>query len=263
MTINDIEIKPWVKARILDFLNRAKTIKDITNGSAILDNPETGHGYTIGATVAERILDKRNKMQFGRFKSIGDLAGIKGLGLDKVNDLIFSFGVPAPEAFRKELFDGILLENWELTDHTTQFEDATNFRQIVDNGSNFKDWVSQKMTQIRQEKHQQPQKAHLEGLLLRKSHLEIFDSAHYGAIALAFWFYQFDADNWFTFERMRQACEKYLSYYPTYDLRQETRLFKGFQKEGLHATSNTQGTLPVIVNYAEQAITIWEAVLND
>lgn len=263
MTIADIKIKPWIEARILDFLNRAQSVKDITQGHAIVDNPETGHGYTIGVTVAQRILDKRNSLRSRRFKSIHDLEGIKGLGIDKINDLVFSFGVPATESFRDSLYDGILMENWTVTDFTTHFEHKPSFLEIVNNASNFRDWIGWRYQEIRTEKGIPAPQAQLEGRLLRQSFLEVYDIEHYGAIALAFWFYHFDADNWFTFERMRQVCEAYLTYYPGFDFRQELRLFKGFKQQGLQATSNTQGMLPVVINYAEQAITIWEAVLND
>jgi len=263
MTISDIEIKPWIEARILAFLNQAQSVKDITKGHEIMDNPETGHGYTIGVTVAQRILDQRNTQRYSRFKSVHDLDGIKGLGVDKINDLVFSFGTPAAEAFVHSLYEGILPENWKITPHSTRIEHLSSFRKIANNMANFKNWVGQKYGKILEEKGTTPSQAKLESLLLRKSFLEVFDIEHYGAIALTFWFYQVDADNWFTFESMRQACEAYLNYYPGFDFRQELRLFKGFKEEGLGATSTTQGTLPVVVNYAEQTFTIWELTLND
>ena len=263
MTISDIKIKPWIEARILAFLNQAKTVRDITNGHEIMDNPETGHGYTIGATVAQRILDQRNAQRYRQFNSVHDLDGIKGLGVDKINDLIFSFGTPADQAFRHNLYEGILPESWKLTAHTTHFEHLPSFQQIANNTANFKDWAGQKYREILEKKGASQSQTRLEGLLLRKSYLEVYEIEQYGAIALAFWFYQVDADNWFSFKTMRKACEAYLSYYPGFEFRQELRMFKGFKGEGLQATSTTQGVLPVVVNYAEQAFTIWEGVLND
>lgn len=263
MTISDIEIKPWVEARILAFLNQAASVKDITQGHEIMDNPETGHGYTIGATVAQRILDRRNAQRNRKLRRIRDLDGIKGLGIDKINDLIFSFGTPAAEAFIKNLRDGVLPDHWELTAHTTRIEHLPSFQEVADNTANFKDWAGQKYREILEKQKAPADQAKLESLLLRKSFLEIYDIEHYGALALALWFYQFDADNWFTFEKMREACEAYLNYYPGFEFRQELRLFKGFKEEGLQATSTTQGVLPVVVNYAEQAVTIWEGKLYD
>ena len=81
-SFKDLQIKEWVAGRILDFLNRAKTVEDITESKMLKDDPNSGreHGSTIGTTVAERILNKRNNMRFPRFRTLSELEDIQGFG---------------------------------------------------------------------------------------------------------------------------------------------------------------------------------------
>ena len=58
------------------------------------DSPASGPGdqvrdYDIGPLVAQRILNRRASL--GSFSALTQLAGIKGFGTDKFNDLLFSF----------------------------------------------------------------------------------------------------------------------------------------------------------------------------
>jgi hypothetical protein len=263
-SFKNIEVADWVASRIMNFLNHARSVEDITNHPDLKDNPNTGtDGVTIGPTVAERIIQTKLALPYRRYRFLSELEGIQGFGEDKFNDLVYSFGQSASEYFKKAMYNGVILDNWELTDHTVFFDNEAAFLRVVNNTSNFKEWVGhqvQVMEQARTDHYAYPK---AKGLLVQKSFMEVFEIAHYGAIAFGFYFYQFDADNWFSFESVRQECEKYLSYNTSNRYRLELRMFKGFNAEGLRATSTTQGMLPVVVNYGEQSISIWNAQLND
>lgn len=83
---------------ILQFLNGVTSAAALAGleqqDGPLEDSPTSGYGdqqrdYDIGIDVAQRILHKRN--QLGGFSALAQLAGIKGLGVDKFNDLLFSF----------------------------------------------------------------------------------------------------------------------------------------------------------------------------
>ncbi len=87
-TLNEVLVN-----RALQFINNAKTAKDIAGTEPetgpVADNPETGYGdqiddYDIGITVAKRIIEA------GNFSSLRELTAIKGFGIDKLNDLLYS-----------------------------------------------------------------------------------------------------------------------------------------------------------------------------
>lgn len=260
----NIEVKDWVAARILYFFNVARDVSDIVDHPDLKDNPENGtNGVTIGPTVAKRILERKQQLQFRRFRNISKLEGIQGFGEDKFNDLIYSFGSTAAEAFRQGMFNGVILDNWRLDNQTIAYKDEASFLKVANNESMFRELIAAKLQETEIAAGKSYQEARYKALLVQKSYLEVFDIAHYGAIAFGFYFYQFDADNWFSFDRVRLECEKYLSYHPSHKYRLELRLFKGFQEAGLRSTSTTQGMIPVVVNYGEQSIDIWEAELFD
>lgn len=259
-----IEVPSWVEARILTFLNRANSVSDITDDPELVDNPDNGvDGSTIGATVAQRLLDRRGRLPWRRYTRVAELEGIAGFGEDKFRDLVYSFGKPAADAFRQMMFGGVIHNNWQLEPITEQYSDHKNFEAVVNNESAFRQRVSYLMRSAWIGDGMDAQLAEAKRMLLYQSYLETFDIEHYGAIEFAFFFYQFDADNWFSFDRVREVCERYLSYYSNWQYRQELRMFKGFNKVGTQSTSTTQGTLPVVVNYGERAITIWRVQLFD
>lgn len=93
---------PVYQVAILDFLNRAKVAEDIAGPQwsatgPVIDDPNRfagkkvgGKGYDIGITVAQRILDEREK-RGGLFASLDELAGIPYFGEDKFHDLVYTF----------------------------------------------------------------------------------------------------------------------------------------------------------------------------
>ena len=254
----------WVALRIINFLNDAQVVEDITSHPALKDHLHTGSGgITIGPRVAARIIQNKLALPYRRYCSLSELEGIQGFGEDKFKDLVYSFGQSASEYFKKAMYNGIIMDNWVLTDHTVFFDNEAAFLRVVNDTSNFKEWVGYQVELMQQAYPGRYADPKAKGLLVQKSFMEVFAIAHYGAIAFAFYFYQFDADNWFSFDSVRQECEKYLSYNTANRYRLELRMFKGFNAEGLRATSTIQGTLPVVVNYGEKSIALWNAQLND
>jgi hypothetical protein len=86
--------------QILAFLNEAKTWPDIAGiepqAGPVFDNPETGihkpfKGYDIGEVTAKNILSKRASLPGKKFTSLGQVESVRGMGVDKMADLRFSF----------------------------------------------------------------------------------------------------------------------------------------------------------------------------
>lgn len=251
----------WITARILEFFNRVQSVEEITDSEEIRDHD--GTGTTIGPTVAARILEKRNSLIPRRFQSLEQLLDVKGLGEDKLQDLIHSFDQHAADAFVEMMYRRVIHDNWELRHHSTYFKDQQEFLQVVENPSSFLDFVARQMSARGQEGQMNVREAQYQAELIRRSYVERFDIEHYGGIEMGFWLYQYDADNWFSFDQVRQVCEAYLSTYSGYENRLELRMVKGYKALAWQATSTTQGIIPVVVNYAEWGISLWSAVLND
>ncbi|MDX1941315.1 MAG: hypothetical protein SFU99_12235 [Saprospiraceae bacterium] len=258
------KIENWVAIRILNFLNSAKNDQDIING--VKDDPNSGaagEGSAIGETVAKRILEKRNALQFHRFTSIDQLEGIPGLGEDKIRDMIYTFGIRAADAFRNAMFNGVIGENWRLEHYTYYFLSQEDFNNATNIASNFTGHIAYEIERITTEKTGNDRAAYLAGKLIQGAYQEFFGSAHLSAYAFAFWFYQFDYDNWFTFDRVRLEIEKYLNYYEQSHYELRFGFFKGFSTTGLLTEGITRPDLPVVINPVERSITIWSAELFD
>ena len=97
------EVDQIVAKRVLDFINSAKSAVDIAgkepSEGPVFDNPLTGFGnqirdYDIGMTVASRIITERNNLGSAGFTSLDQLYAVKYVGVDKINDLVYSFGDP-------------------------------------------------------------------------------------------------------------------------------------------------------------------------
>ncbi len=265
ITIMGQTIAPHIASRILRFLNRVETAAAIS--AAVRDNPNVGNeqGKGIGQTVAQRIMDRRESLApFQRFNDLSQLEDIQGLGPDKFHDLVHAFDSAAAEDFKRRMYDeGVIYDNWKLDYHTTRFRSQEEFERIALNNSTLTQFVADEVQRISEKRFGNKQAAYLADLLLQKSYLERFEIGHFASIAFAFWFYKFDADNWFSFERIRAAVEPYFSYYPNSHNRLELVLFKGFPNSGILVQAITADDLPVVLNFAEKAITVWVAELYD
>jgi hypothetical protein len=94
---------PATVERILRFLNDATTWEDIAGvepaHGPVFDAPGTGYGddvrdYDIGETTAREILRVRNNEYPRGFRKLDDVRAVRGVGEDKINDLIYSFSNP-------------------------------------------------------------------------------------------------------------------------------------------------------------------------
>ncbi|NJL75620.1 MAG: hypothetical protein HC892_11915 [Saprospiraceae bacterium] len=258
-----IKVPNQVAERILTFLNQAQDAKTITNYE-LQNNPNSSEqGYAIGETVAIRILEKRNTLlPFQQFRQLAELEDISGLGKDKMMDLIYTFSIPADEVFRSTMYRDVIGENWELNFNRTAFEQSSQFLEIATHPALLLETISQQVNQISIKKFDNSALANFASYPLRQAYIETF-SDEYAAVAFAFWLYRVDADNWFSLPRVLTYTRNYFNPNSTWDNRLELQLFKGYPNNGLLTQSVTNIDLPVVINYAEQSITVWTVQLND
>lgn len=261
--ISNTGLEAWVVRRLLGFFNRAMVASDISE-SILKDDPETGTGrYVIGEVVAQRILDRRNSLPGHRFSELRQLDDIRGLGNDKIHDLIFSMSVPAADAFRNALYLNVIRENWLVDHHSVRFEDEQQFLDLVSDQKIFRDWIEgQAACMARDRTHDSRLHAEVRRRL-RESSLETYEIGEVGAMALAMWFYKVDADNWFNFEQVLRETRLFIDFMPDFLDRTELRVFEGFRNQGILAGPVTVTGLPVTVNFSEQIISIWTVQLID
>lgn len=261
--LNTSEIEQtWVLKRILSFFNRAKTPQDITE--AVLDNPNVGdekRGYGIGETVAQRILDQKQKLRPRFFREISQLNGIEGFGQDKLMDLAYSFRLTAAEQFVKNLFDGVIMNNWEVEHQRRVIKDPKVFREITQNPELLRMEVASLLNEVAAKKFGASPLAELAGHMLYDTYLDLYEQEDIGRYAWAIWWYRFDADNWFSFDRIMAVIHSYLGEYWNPDDGIQLALFKGFKGGRIWSSNATD--LPVTIAPAEQSITIWRVQLND
>lgn len=90
----------YSEERALEFLNNAKEPEDIAGiepqQGPVYDDPNTGYGnqikdYDIGRLVATRIIAERDKLPSKKFTNTSELLKIYGFGIDKLNDIKYSF----------------------------------------------------------------------------------------------------------------------------------------------------------------------------
>lgn len=262
--LNYSNLQTWQVNRILSFLNSARDASDITDSPLLLDDPNSGQGSsTIGATVAQRILDARNVLPGRRFTSLSQLEGISGFGQDKLDDLIYSFGIPAAEAFKNLMYRDVIGTNWELNYHRFEISDRQTFLDTVNNDEEFTKFVRREIVQLADAYSTDPdikQKARQE---LRQSLLQNYPASYLSPYVFGTWFYAVDADNWFGFDQVYNASVSYLDFLAIGGQQSELRMFRGFDNAGLLVNAISSEDLPVVANFNEQAIVIWTVQLND
>ncbi|MEM0997391.1 MAG: hypothetical protein AAGN35_09945 [Bacteroidota bacterium] len=260
---SESDLKIWTIKRILGFFNRAQAVTDLTE-SILKDDPGTGTGkYAIGEVVARRILDRRNLLMGRRFVAIAQLNGIQGLGEDKFHDLVYTFRLPAADAFKESLFANVLADNWTVESHTINFASGDDFLAVVESDRIFRRWLIEEVGALSQMRMFHPFAIGEACERLHRSAMTAYPSGHLGAYALALWFYSFDQDNWFSFDEMLHETTLYLNFMPFMDERTELRMFHGFDNDGFLTEGLTISDLPVVVNYAETSVTVWSARLED
>lgn len=258
-------VPTWIANRILGFFNRVQSIDEIVNGP-IQDDPSDGPGRTIGPKLAARILRERNNLRWRRFREFEELDAVPGVGAGTIKDLVFSFGTTAAQAFQDRMYDDNIIyeENWALEYFQTTFDDQEAFNELVNDEAAFRAWVVEKIVQIATDKSLSEEQTMEMVRLLSSTYIDTYSNSTPAAgYALALWFYEFDADNWFTWETIQQPTGAYFSHHDGYPWEMELRLFKGFEQRGIIRPGITPEDLPVVVNWPEQAITIWVSALYD
>jgi len=98
---DDSETAKAVETKILSFINRAGKWQEIAGREPatgpVIDDPQKGYhtkkaGYDIGKKTAREILKQRELLGSEGFRSLKELGEVKGVGEDKLNDLIYTFG---------------------------------------------------------------------------------------------------------------------------------------------------------------------------
>ncbi|MEM9718610.1 MAG: hypothetical protein AAGA10_05160 [Bacteroidota bacterium] len=256
-------LSPLVEKRLFHFLNRARTARAITKVD-LTKSPAPGKAdYGIGETVAQRIIDKRMQLPRRRFTELSQLEGIAGLGKDKISDVIETLEIPAAEAFRRAMYNGVIFEeNFELNYFSKKLADTSGLGYRSTQTDLLKsllldslgDWVASDAT---------PE--HLEQLKgeIESAYVDTYsNSAEADSYAWALWFYLFDADNWFTYEQVRLPIARYLGGY-FYGDEQTFHLIKGVKNSLYLKGGITVKDLPVVVNHDEQSLSLWMGQLFD
>jgi hypothetical protein len=260
-------IPKWVANRILGFFNRAKNINDIVDGT-IKDDPSDGPGNTIGRQLADRILRTRNQLRpFRRFTAFEQLDDIQGVGQGTIDDLVYTFGTSAAQGFRERMYnDSIIYEaNWPLEFFRYEIEDQEAFNELAYDEEAFRKWLIQRVGELCGERQVNDRDCNSMLEDLREAYLDkYFNSTPAAGYALALWFYQFDADNWFSWDRIQEACIGYFDHHSgAYPWEMELRLMRGFTQRGIIQPGITPDALPVVFNWPEQCITLWFSALYD
>ncbi len=257
------EMTPGTVHRIIRFFNSVKSAFEIVQG--VKDDPNDNETSVFTTKVAKRILEVRNNRTSFQFDSLEQIDAIPGVGPDKMEDLAYTFGRPASEAFKSNLFDKQLLyTNWTVA--TFEHTAATNeeYRAIVDDPAEFRKAVHQLATRaaIEMQGHDIAEAESLTNSVLTDYIDTYTNSTPEAALALALWFYRVDADNWFSFDRMLAQTTGFFDYHGDPYGPIELRLFKGFQN---HVFINliTPKDLAITVNDTERVITLWVVGLAD
>lgn len=255
----------WIHNRILQFLNDASSPETIVR--VVQDDPSNGIGRAVSPSLAKKIIATRQSLPYRRFQSIEQVTAIKGLGKDTWNDFIYTFSNSAADAFERSLFDpetGLLGDNWTLLHYDWYEENQEAFLALVNDDKAFRHKVKELATRAAMETngYAEEEAARLTEPLLHQYIDAYHNSSQQAALAFALWFYKFDADNWFSFERMLQKTDALFSHHAVPLWEMELRFFKGFSN-GVFLNLISPLDLPVVVNYPEQVISIWLAGLAD
>lgn len=264
MTASELKLEPWVVRRLFGFFNRAAIAADIST-AFYKDDPATGQGRSIiGDVVAQRIIDKRNALRGMWYTEMQQLDGIRGLGADKIHDLLFvALSVPAAEAFRTSMYHHVLRDSWILEYHSARFKDEEKFLHTVSDSKVFLDFVDSQVKSMARERVRRDVEDAEVVRNLSKAPLEIYEQGDVAAHAFALWFYKITADSWFSYEQVHRETSGYLDFMPDFMDRTELRMFEGFRNQGLLTTPITNTGLPVTVNYNEMTISIWTVSVID
>ncbi len=91
-------VEPELEARILEFFNQAtraeELARQIRDDPRVRKAPPSARG--LGPSLAAHLLHVRDSRYGGRFTSLEQIDGVPGVGPDTLQDILYSFGGPAP-----------------------------------------------------------------------------------------------------------------------------------------------------------------------
>ncbi|MEL6628445.1 MAG: hypothetical protein AAFS00_05425 [Bacteroidota bacterium] len=246
-------------ARLLDFLNRAYAVKDILNLRLVKDNEPGTKDYGIGRTVASRILSRKRTLPRRRFMELSHLNGIQGFGQDKFDDLVATFSISSAERFKRNLFEQeILFENWEVRYHSVVFDTDAAFREATKDNLSICQVVHDHIEAIADDNPDNIIKVKDQ---IANAYFQTYQEGFLGSYEFALWFFKFDQDNWFSYERIREPLEAYLSEVDSHGY-DAIQFYKGVENY-LLLNGITVTDLPVVIMESERSITFWTAALFD
>lgn len=260
------DIPIWIQNRIVGFFNWARNVGMILDGT-IQDDPSDGPGTAMGRTLAARILRERNQLPRRRFADLAEIDAIRGVGPGTIKDLVYSLGRSADQTFKQSMYDSgtIYAENWPLEYFRYTFDDQSEFSALAQDNARLRTFVRDKVAEVCGEKN--VPNAQRDEMLADVDNAYIDDysnSTQVAAFALALWFYEFDADNWFSWEGIQAQTESYFNHnasaYPWF---MDLHMFRGFVNRGIVPSGICPPDLPVVANWAEQSISFWISALYD
>ncbi|MCB9235113.1 MAG: hypothetical protein H6581_25890 [Bacteroidia bacterium] len=264
--LNFNEIPVWKQLKVLNYLNKAADLQGLIHN--VYDNPDSGTGspstsYTIGEKVGQRILDLRDTFPGKRLPGLASLEEVDGFGQDKLNDLVYSFAQTADEAFRKAMYNGVIFENWHFDYHSDEFTSHEEFLLYARHEGLLKEWASKKVSEIAVSRGKSAQVCDLAGEIIDRSWVEALGDPHLDSHSFALWMYRIDMDNWFSFQKVQNQAELYFNFHGYGPTGIELRMIKGFPNRRVYSVGISADDLPVVVNYAEQRLTLWTSELFD
>ena len=257
-------ILPVQSQTVLDFLNRAQVPEDLTDIGQYRPDLDAADlaSYSIGPEGAQNLLDARGALPAGQFKNLDEVLAVEAIGEDKILDIVDFLWFPTEELFRQELFREVLGENWAV-DYWRYTMDQEEFDRLEQTPSLLHDFVSRKMNDIARQRSDNYVIGSLAQALLDTTFPDRVDSLT-ALTQFASWWFRFDEDNWFSFDRISEVIEPFLNYYnrkrATYI---DPVFYRGFQNGGTVADGISPNDLVVTLNPAELAITIWGISLFD
>jgi hypothetical protein len=221
----------------------------------------------MGRALAARVLRERNGLPDRRFTDLDQIDRIPGVGPGIIQDLVFSFGISADEAFRTSMYSSgtIYAENWPLEYFRYTIDDLEEFTAIAQDLEKLRQFVVNKVEEVCKERAVPAENCATMLTALNAAYIDYYsNSSPTASYALALWFYEFDADNWFSWEKIQQQTRGYFDYNAnTYPWLMDLYFFKGFNNLGIIAPGICPEDLPVVINWAEQSITFWISALYD
>jgi hypothetical protein len=138
-------VSPWLANRVVNLLNSMSSAEELAGDEPqlgpVVDNPFTGYGdqvddYDIGITVAKRIIDKRNGYSAKKFSSLRQLTGIRGFGIDKLNDLLYTVDCPDVNKIKDESpeYD----PKTSFSQHDTVFYQGKLYKSLINSNKGFR-----------------------------------------------------------------------------------------------------------------------------